>query len=111
MNATVEVVIVERNDVLAIPVAALRADGESAHEGASVLVQEGGSYVPRAVPPGISNYRVAEILDGLEAGDVLAIPMVSRLKDDNDMLDARIRRSRSFGGGSGGGRRPKEPRG
>ena len=111
MNATVEVVIVDRADVLTIPVSALQearagpngdpsgATAEAPSEGAAptVLVKEDGHYVPREVRTGMSNYRVVEVLEGLEEGEVLGIPMVSRLKADHDRLDERVRRSRSFG--------------
>ncbi len=120
MNATVEIVIVDRPDTLMIPVTALREDAgasparsgpesewesgrESESEGdsgggrATVLLKEGGDYVPREIRTGETDYRVIEVLDGLEEGDVLGIPMVSRLKAENDRLDDRMRRTRSFG--------------
>jgi hypothetical protein len=49
---------------------------------------------------------VVEVLDGLSEGDVLGIPMVSRLKEEHDRMDERIRQSRSFGAGRDGPRRP-----
>jgi HlyD family secretion protein len=100
MNASVEIVIVNRPDVLVIPVAALRngEPGRSAPKAAEVLVKEAGAFVPRSIRTGASNYRVIEVLDGLEAGATLGIPMVSRLKRDNDLLDSRVRGSRRFGG-------------
>ena len=49
---------------------------------------------------------VIEVLEGLSEGDVLGIPMVSRLKEEHDRMDERIRRSRSFGAGRGDARRP-----
>ena len=72
--------------------------GEAAADG--VLLKQDGDFVPRTVRTGASNYRVVEVLDGLEEGATLGIPMVSRLKQDNDLLDSRVRGSRSFGGGS-----------
>ena len=124
MNATVEIVIVDRPDTLMIPVTALREDAaspsrsgpesesgwESESEGdsgggrATVLLKEGGHYVPREIRTGETDYRVIEVLDGLEEGDVLGIPMVSRLKAENDRLDDRMRRTRSFGKSRGGDR-------
>jgi hypothetical protein len=100
MNASVEIVIENRPDVLTIPVAALQEDG-SADPGAPdrtrVLVKENGDYVSREIRTGASDYRVVEVLDGLEEGAVLGIPMTSRLKQDNDLLDSRVRSSRTFG--------------
>ena len=51
-----------------------------------------------------------EVLEGLSAGDVLGIPMVSRLKEENDRLDARVRKSRSFGGGDRDKKKPSDRR-
>ncbi len=116
MNATVEVVIVDRADVLTMPVSALQearagpngAPGAAPTEGAApiVLVKENGRYVPREVRTGMSNYRIVEVLEGLEEGEVLGIPMVSRLKADHDRLDERVRRSRSFGTSDRSKRKP-----
>ena len=66
---------------------------------ARVLVKEAGVFVAREVRIGASDYRVVEVLEGLEEGAVLGIPMVSRLKEYNDRLDSRVRDTRSFGGG------------
>lgn len=104
MNATVEIVIVDRPDVLTIPIAALQKAGPNRRElseqlaATRVLVKQDGAFVPREVRTGASNYRVVEVLEGLEEGAVLGIPMVSRLKRENDLLDSRVRGTRSFGG-------------
>lgn len=112
MNTTVEIVIVERPDVLTIPVSALQkpsADdtSRSVESSPTVLVKDGDTYRPREIRTGSSDHRVIEVVDGLEEGDVLGIPMVSRLKQEHDLRDARVRRSRSFGGGDRGGKRAK----
>ncbi len=113
MNAVVEIVLFEREDAMTIPVTALQPSDDDAPRGdpdtgdrANVLVREGGDYRPRRIRTGRSDQRVIEVLEGLEEGEVLGIPMVSRLKEDHDRLDARIRRSRSFGTG----RRNTKPR-
>jgi HlyD family secretion protein len=117
MNATVEVVIVDRPDVLTIPVAALQKGaaqpGERLPESAvpTILVKEGAGYAPREIRTGMTDHRVIEVLEGLSPGDVIGIPMVSRLKEEHDRMDARVRGSRSFGGGDGGDRRAKGRRG
>jgi multidrug efflux pump subunit AcrA (membrane-fusion protein) len=117
MNATVEVVIVEQPDLLTIPMAALQS-ASTGREGSptgsassSVLVKDGGEYVPREIRTGRTDHRVIEVLDGLREGDVLGIPMVSRLKEENDRLDARVRSSRSFGGGKKSERKSADRRG
>ncbi len=117
MNTMVEIVIVDLPDVLTIPVVALQEsdtgrDGPAGGGGAAtVLVKEGSGYVPREVRTGRTNYRLVEILSGLEEGEVLGIPMVSRLKEEHDRLDARVRGTRSFGGGDRGNRKPADRRG
>ena len=114
MNTTVEIVIVDLPDVLTIPVTAVQESdtGRDRSPGgggaATVLVKEGNDYVPHEVRTGSTNYRLVEVLSGLEEGAVLGIPMVSRLKEENDRLDARVRDSRSFGGGDRGKRKPAD---
>jgi len=116
MNTTVEIVIVDRSDVLTIPVAALQKAGADRGESPSgggaptVLVKAADGYVPREIRTGQTDYRVIEVLEGLEAGEVLGIPMLSRLKEENDRLDARVRKSRSFGGGDRDKKRPSDRR-
>jgi RND family efflux transporter MFP subunit len=101
MNATVEIVIADIKDVLMISVTALSTptDGEKPKPGtASVLVNEEGEYIPRMIQVGRTNDRVIEILAGVEAGETLGIPMTSRLKKEHDIMDAKMRETRSFGG-------------
>ena len=74
-------------------------EGETRAPGtATVLVNEGSDYIPRIIQVGRTNDRVIEVLGGIESGDVLGIPMMSRLKEDHDRMDARMRATRSFGG-------------
>lgn len=112
MNATVEIVVVDAADVLTIPMSALlKEEGPRTSGSALVLRQRGEAYEERRIRTGRTDHRVVEILDGLSTGDVLGIPMVSRLKADHDRLDSRVRGSRSFGAGSSsksGGRKSGE---
>jgi hypothetical protein len=62
-----------------------------------VLVKDGEEFVPRMVEIGYSNFKEAIILSGLEEGDLLGVPMWSRLKAENDRLEERIKSTRSFG--------------
>jgi hypothetical protein len=71
-----------------------------------VLVKDGESFEPREIRTGRTDQRVVEVLEGLSEGEVLGIPMVSRLKEEHDLLDARVRRSRSFGGDAAKNRQP-----
>ena len=142
MNSTIEITIVNEENVLLVPAMAFqsanqaesrsgswgenRAEGRPGNGGEgrsgsraesrgtgnerTVLLKENGRYVPRQVRVGRSNFKQAIVLDGLAEGDVLGVPMVSRLKAENDQLEQRIRNSRSFGSSNnnnrstGGGR-------
>jgi hypothetical protein len=116
MNATVEIVIVEQPDVLTIPVMALQSTpaGRDAppsnSPSPSVLVKDGDEYVPREISTGRTDHRVIEVLEGLREGEVLGIPMVSRLKQENDRLDERVRSTRSFGSAGRGEKKPADRR-
>lgn len=107
MNAIVEIVIVDEPAVLTIPLAALqRPDGGADADGPPVaLLRSGGGYEPRPLRTGRSDQRRVEVLEGLREGDVVGIPMRSRLKEEHDQLDARMRDERSFGAGA-----PSAPR-
>ncbi|MBW2288026.1 MAG: efflux RND transporter periplasmic adaptor subunit [Deltaproteobacteria bacterium] len=114
MNATVEIVIVDEPDTLVIPVAAIQEPDASrgvAREpwpASVVLVKNADGYGAREIRTGRTDYRVVEVLDGLEEGEVLGIPMVSRLKREHDQIEARIRNRQSFGAG---GKRDTNARG
>ncbi len=116
MNAMVEIVIVEQPDVLTIPVTALqrasagRDASPSNSPSPSVLVKDGDEYVPREISTGRTDHRVIEVLEGLREGEVLGIPMVSRLKQENDRLDERVRSTRSFGSAGRGEKKPADRR-
>jgi multidrug efflux pump subunit AcrA (membrane-fusion protein) len=110
MNATVEIVIADEPDALVIPATALQeppagaASLRTARPAPVVLVKSGSNYAPREIRTGRTDYRVVEVLEGLAEGDVLGIPMVSRLKQEHDETEARIRDRQTFGpaGNSGG---------
>jgi len=77
-----------------------------------VLVMNGGGYEEREIRTGRTDYRVIEVLDGLAEGEVLGIPMVSRLKKEHEKIEARMRDRRTFGGaGSRSGKRGTNTRG
>lgn len=77
----------------------------------TVLVKENGAFVEREIEIGTSNFQDVVVVSGLKEGDTLGVPMVSRLKAENEQMEERIRSSRSFGSSgsssssSGGGRR------
>jgi HlyD family secretion protein len=139
MNATVEISIVDKVDVLLVPSMALNTPGMSGGQGGSgmsgmsgrpgmsgmsgmqgghggqggppggqhgghggrnirmALVKEGDEFVPRRIEIGLSNFRQTIVVSGLEEGDIVGVPMVSRLKAENDRLEERIKSTRSFG--------------
>lgn len=142
MNSTIEITIVNEENVLLVPAMAFqsgersegrsgswgggrpegrggnggegrpeaRAEDRGAANARTVLLKENGRFVPHQIQIGKSNFAQAIVLDGLAEGDVLGVPMVSRLKAENDQMEQRIRNSRSFGSGNnnnrstGGGR-------
>lgn len=111
MNATVEIVIVDEPDTLVIPAAALQepdAERGAPHQprpAAVVLVKNADGYGAHEIRTGRTDYRVVEVLDGLAEGEVLGIPMLSRLKTEHDQIEARIRDRQSFGSGGERGKK------
>ncbi len=123
MNTGIEVSIINEPDVLLVPAIAFQSpdqkagprtpkrNGKSRPEGRekghgkektsvrTVLIKQGDGFVPREVKIGRSNFQQAVVLSGLEEGDVLGVPLTSRLKAENDRREDRIRSSRSFGTG------------
>ncbi|UCC44767.1 MAG: efflux RND transporter periplasmic adaptor subunit [Candidatus Zixiibacteriota bacterium] len=99
MNASVEVTIVEQEDVLLAPAMALsQSHSQSGGRPArSAMVKRDGRFVPQEVEVGMSNFRQAIVTSGLVEGDTIGVVMTSRLKEENDRMEQRIRSSRSFG--------------
>jgi multidrug efflux pump subunit AcrA (membrane-fusion protein) len=101
MNAQVEITLFKKEEVLLIPLIALQRgempDGEANER--EVLIKRGTDFIGQKVQIGSSNFKDAEIISGLSEGDILGIPMTSRLKAENERLEKMIKRSRSFGGG------------
>ncbi len=65
-SADAEVILDRRDDTLRIPASAVA-------EGGRVLVLEDGTLVDRVVEVGLRNWRFAEVLGGLEAGDLVVV--------------------------------------
>ena len=95
MNTTLQVTLEKKQNVLLIPKMMLLPTTDK-HKW-MVRVKENGGYQLREVEIGLSNFRDAEVLSGLKEGDIVAVEMQSRLKQENDELQNRIRSSRSFG--------------
>jgi HlyD family secretion protein len=95
MNTTIEITIVRKNSTLLVPAMALQAmEKKNSYQ---VLLKKEGKFKPHPVEVGLLDFKNAEVMSGLQEGDVIGIPMVSRLKDENDQREERIRSSRSFG--------------
>ena len=104
MNTGIEIIIDRRDGVLLIPAMAIQ-QGEAEPQGkksgaAFVLSKEGESFVRREIEVGPSNYTHIIVLSGLVEGSILGVPMTSRLKQENEQMEERIRSSRSFGTGN-----------
>lgn len=99
MNTTVEITIIEEKDVLLVPTMVLNMprDENEKRNIRMVMIKEGDTFVPHRVEIGLSDFKHTIILSGLNEGDLIGVPMTSRLKDENDQMQERIRNSRSFG--------------
>lgn len=105
MNTNVEIAIVKKEGVLLAPAITMQIPDDEDLEDyqnreanvRTVLLKQEGKFIPQIVEIGLSNFKQVIILAGVEEGSILGVPMVSRLKDENDRLEERIRSSRSFG--------------
>ncbi|MGR3175032.1 MAG: efflux RND transporter periplasmic adaptor subunit [Candidatus Scalindua sp.] len=105
MNASVEIEIVKKENVLLVPAITIQildvkdlGDYQKREANVrTVLLKQEDKFIPQMVEIGLSNFKQVIILAGVEEGSILGVPMVSRLKDETDRLEERIRRSRSFG--------------
>ena len=70
MNADVEVISVEARDALLVPLQALRELGPDQH--AVFVVQPDGELVLRPVEVGLMDFVNAEIISGLDLGEVVS---------------------------------------
>ena len=99
MNTSIEITIVEKDNVLLVPNIALRIPegGKADKNMRVVMLKKGKSYELRRIEIGLDNFKEVEILSGLNDGDIVGVFMTSRLKEENDRRETRIRSSRSFG--------------
>ena len=106
MTANVEVVAVEKNDVLLIPVTAM----ERRRGNTFVTVQNPASTsAVQRVTIGDSDGEMIEITDGLAVGDIISLGNADRMSrwqgGDSDDRDARRKQRMQMRMMSGGGRR------
>ncbi len=99
MNTDIEILIMNQENVLIIPTIALQAltGTEAQSNERVVLLKQGSEFVPHKVKIGLSNFKHTEILSGLTEGSILGVPMTSRLKEENERMEERIKESTSFG--------------
>ena len=102
MNMNIEITIIKKENILLAPAIALRIPKRPGMKQnvRMVMLKDGEDFKPQKVEIGLSNFKQAEILSGLEEGSVLGVPMNSRLKEDNDRREDRIKSTRSFGTGN-----------
>jgi HlyD family secretion protein len=98
MNATVEITIAKEEDVLVVPAIVL---SESQGSGGNrkirqVLLKQGDKFVPHEVEIGLSDLQQAVVISGLKEGDVLGVPITSRLMADNQRMEEHIKSTQSF---------------
>jgi HlyD family secretion protein len=108
MNTRVEIEIVKKENVLLAPAITMQIPDPKDLEDyqkreaniREVLLKQGDKFVPQIVEIGLYNFKQVIILAGVEEGSILGVPMTSRLKDESERLQERIKRirsSRSFG--------------
>jgi len=71
MNADVEVISAEARDVVLVPIQALREIGDGQY--AAFVVTSGGELEMRPVEVGLQDFVNAEIVSGLEAGEIISL--------------------------------------
>ncbi len=97
MNATVTIIIDQRQDVLVVPSTAIQTEGR---DSVVEIQKEDGSTTRQVVETGLSDDTNTEITSGLEEGQTVIIPTLTATtsnqtqstQDESD--DARVRRSR-----------------
>jgi HlyD family secretion protein len=102
MNTSIEITIVEKDDVLLVPNISLQPE-ESDQRNQKiriVMLKRGNGYESKQIETGLYNFKETEVLAGLEEGDVLGVPMSSRLKESNNERENRMRSTRTFGTGN-----------
>ncbi len=98
MNANVEISIVNKENVLLVPTIALQPpQARSKPAVRTVFLKQGNNFQPHEIEIGLMSFKDAEVISGLKAGDVVGVPMTSRLKTESDRFEQRIRERTSFG--------------
>ena len=101
MNSTVEITVVREDNVLLVPTMTLSEPRGQSREPnqRQVLLRQGEEFVPQTVEIGKGDMSLTIIVSGLSEGDLVGVPMTSRLMEDNARMEQRIKSTRSFGSG------------
>jgi HlyD family secretion protein len=99
MNASIEISVVKRENLLLVSASAVKVEtnGGKPSDGATVFVKQGREFIPREIKTGLSNFKQVEIVSGLKEGDVIGVPITSRVQRESDQFEQRIKGERSFG--------------
>jgi HlyD family secretion protein len=99
MNAEIEISVLVKKDLLLASATAVKSETNGGHQPgeSTVFVKQGTRFVPRQVKTGLSNFRQVEIVSGLKEGDVIGVPITSRVQQESDQFEQRIKGERSFG--------------
>jgi len=102
MNTSIDISIIEKENVLLLPTIAFQSpeQNKGKQREYTVMVKRNNNFIPLRIELGLENFKSAEVLSGVKEGDIIGIPITSRLKDSNDKREERIRSTRSFGTGS-----------
>jgi len=99
MNTSIEITILRRENVLLVPAMAVRTPPRDSPRGANaqmVLLKTEEGFRPQRVETGPSNFQQTVILSGVQSGDIVGVPMTSRLMEANARMEDRIRSSLGF---------------
>lgn len=80
MTAKISIPVVSADNALSVPLAAVFTEEDGRH----VYVVKDGVFEQRRVAVGVSDYKFAEVISGLEVGDVVAIEMPP---DDAEVIE------------------------
>jgi HlyD family secretion protein len=102
MNVNAEVTVAKDDNALLVPMLALSEPAEALanRNNRQVFVKQNDAFGPRDIEIGLTNSQQAMVVSGLVDGDIVGVPMTSRLKDENDRMEQEIKGSRGFGAGS-----------
>jgi HlyD family secretion protein len=99
MNASIEISVVKKQNLLLVSASAVKVEtnGGKPSDAATVYVKQGREFVACNVKIGLSNFKQIEIVSGLKEGDIIGVPITSRVQREADQFEQRIKGERSFG--------------